>query len=684
MIALAPDRHVIETTKAELRWFASQARLQPVRPLRQFAEEELRIPDGPHAGKRFRVYRQPEVGIWFSLVDQGVQTRCWNRFAATGPQQSGKTYSKWLCPLLWALFEWQENAIVFGPTEDILADKWKLDIRPAIVASNFAHLMPTSGDGSRDGGQPNLIKFQNGVYLKFMSGGGSDKKRSGFTARWVFGTEIDGMDEAGESSREASKVDQIEGRTRAYDENKLVFVECTVSIPSGRIWQEYKNGTQTRIALPCPKCSAYVVLERDDFRGWQEATTEFEAERSGAFHCPKCTHRWTDEERKKSNENAVAVHGEQTVDEDGKVSGDVPETRTLGFRYGAVNNLFVSSASISNQEWKAPRSADPENADKALKQWVWVEPWEPDTDDIENLDVVALMSRLGSLPLGFVPEHTECITVGVDVRKTQLHWVAIAWINRGDVYGGQVIEYGVEPVESDIKSLDNALTDAFAELNAAFQNGWHAHDGGIITPHLCLGDSGWESDAIYAAVKDLPNWMPSKGFGHGQLAGKVYSKPPRPSKYRPIIGDAWNISLLKGHRVVEMSSDAWKTRAINQLLGDPDKPSGVVLYHSDDPFCHRTFARHLTAERETYEFSAKSGGVRKWITLSKHNHLLDAYYMSRVALEVWLRLKERRQQNTKRKQKVAAKNAAAHVQSVGAEPEKRKRKPGFVRRMDRR
>lgn len=682
MIAFAETCHVTDATLAELRWFSEQSQLQPVRPLRQFAEDELRIPDGPHGGKRFRVHRQPEVGVWFSLVDQGVTTRCWNRFAATGPQQSGKTFSKWLCPMLWALFEWQENAIVFGPTEDILADKWKMDIRPAILASNYAELMPQSGDGSRAGGQPNLIRFQTGVCLKFMSGGGSDKKRSGFTSRWVFGTEIDGMDESGSHSREASKVDQIEGRTRAFDENKLVFLECTVSIPTGRIWQEYTNGTQTRLALPCPHCSEFVTPERDDFRGWQEAETEHEAEASAAFHCPQCSTAWTDAQRTEANDNAICVHRGQSVDADGTVTGDPPATRTLGFRYGAVNNLFVSSPSIANQEWKAPRSGDPDNADKALKQWVWVEPWEPDMDDITNLEVTSLMSRLGAYPRGHVPAHTEVIMVGADLRKTQLHWVATAWINRGECYGGQVIDYGWLPVESDIKDLRSAVSDAFAELNQDFLNGWIDEDGSMLTPSLCLGDSGWESDIVYAALKPLDLWMPSKGFGHGQLAGKKYTKPTKPNRYRPVIGDAWNISLLKGHRVVEMSADAWKTRAIGQLLGEVDKPSAVTLFHSDDPYCHRTFSRHLTAEQETFEFSAKAGGIRKWITLSKHNHFLDAYYMTRVALEVWLRQKNRKQQKSQREAVLTKRNPPVSQDADG--DKKRKRKEPFVRRMNRR
>lgn len=682
--------NVRDSTRCELEWFVDQCQLRPVRSLRDFAESELRIPDGPHEGKRFRVYRQPEVGVWFDLVDEGISTRRWNRFAATGPQQSGKTFSKWLCPLLWALFEWQENCIVFGPTEDILSDKWKLDIKPAIAASNFADLLPRRGDGSRDGGFPNLVQFQNGVNLKFMSGGGGDKKRSAFTARWVFGTEVDGMDESGESSRESSKVDQIEGRTRAYDENKLVFMECTVSIPQGRIWQEVCNGTNTRLMLPCPYCGNRVCLEREHFTGWDTAETELEAERSGRFSCYECHAQWTDDDREQANTDAVALHAGQAIDKRGRVTGPLPETRTLGFRYSAVNNLFVASSSIANQEWKARRVADQENADKALKQWVWSVPWEPDTDGIVPLEMKALMQRQGELSRGHVKSLGSIITVGCDVRKTQLHWLAAEWTETDGGVSGSVIDYDVEPVESDLMEFLPALMAAVQRLNDQFQHGWigtNPESGQTVmkSADLCLIDSGWEDESVYESVEHLQSWMPSKGFGHAQLAGTKYRKPLRPGRYKPVIGDAWNIAVLKGTRVVEISTDAWKSRTVNGLQCDMASPHALTLFRSEDLAAHRTLARHLTAEKETFDFNAKRGAVRKWVTVSKQNHFFDAFYMARVAFDVSLSLKERRKKAKAQTEQVRARNQRKPGDQGGGTADKQGRSSHRrldIRRMD--
>jgi phage terminase large subunit GpA-like protein len=66
------------------------------------------------------------------------------------------------------------------------------------------------------------------------------------------------MDQPGATSRESDKITQLEARTRAYGGRKRIYMECTVSTEQGRTWQEYKSGTMSRIALPCPHCGDWV------------------------------------------------------------------------------------------------------------------------------------------------------------------------------------------------------------------------------------------------------------------------------------------------------------------------------------------------------------------------------------------------------------------------------------------
>lgn len=131
---------------------------------------------------------QPFTGLWFDEVDSSR----WWRFVATGPSQSGKTLSCFVIPLLYHLFEIGETVICGLPDMDMAADKWREDLLPVIERCRYRELLPSKGGGRR-GGRVQTVQFANGATLKFMSGGGSDKSRVGFTSRVVVITETDGM-----------------------------------------------------------------------------------------------------------------------------------------------------------------------------------------------------------------------------------------------------------------------------------------------------------------------------------------------------------------------------------------------------------------------------------------------------------------------------------------------------------
>src|SRR3954469_24930605 len=279
-------------THEDLAWFLRQARAPRLRSMRQFAEAEIVIPSGPFTGRRFRCARQPYTGLWFDQIDSGR----WSRCVATGPTQSGKSLSCFVIPLLYHLFEIGETVICGLPDMDMAADKWREDLMPVIERSRFRDLLPSAGGGSR-GGRVESVQFANGATLKFMSGGGSDKSRAGFTSRVLVITETDGMDKAGGQSRESDNITQREARTRAYGSRKRIYLECTVSTEQGRTWQEYTKGTKSKVVIPCPECRAWVAPEREHLTGWQGAENQQAARNSSAFSCPSCGAIWSDDQR---------------------------------------------------------------------------------------------------------------------------------------------------------------------------------------------------------------------------------------------------------------------------------------------------------------------------------------------------------------------------------------------------
>ena len=74
------------------------------------------------------------------------------------------------------------------------------------------------------------------------------------------------------------------------------------------------------------------------------------------------------------------------LDASGQVQGELPATDTLGFRWSAVHNLFLTPGEIAADEWRASRSADEENAERELRQFVWCLPVVPSKWEESGLD----------------------------------------------------------------------------------------------------------------------------------------------------------------------------------------------------------------------------------------------------------------------------------------------------------
>ena len=596
--------------------------------MREFAEQEIWNPDGPYANLRFRCDRQPYSRLFFDAVDSGN----WRRFVSTGPTQTGKTLTCVVIPTVYHLFEIGENVIFGVPDMDIAGDKWREDLEPVIRKTRFADLMPKSGGGSR-GGKVESIKFRNGATLKFMSGGGGDKSRAAFTSRVVVITETDGMDTAGGGSREADKISQIEARTMAYDDRARIYMECTVSIEKGRTWVEYKAGTESRIWIPCPKCDAHVSPERDHFMDWQHCTSEQEAKRSGKFFCPACGEAWTPQDRVTANRKAILAHRGQTVEPDGTITGDMPDTETLGFRWSAVNNMFISEGTLAVEEWKSQNAEDEENAEKKMRQFFWCLPYKPPIMEEVQIDARGIPKRMApGLPKGRVPDEAIYVTIGVDLGKWLAHWCAVAWLEDAR---GHIFDYGRFQIPSDQLGVETAIVVALREFRDIAESGW-VFGSENRTPDQVWIDSRYKKESVFSFVRedetDADVWRPCQGFGVSQSDSMRYSHPSRKAGQVVYIGEEYHVRRLDDDGVyrVNINADAWKTWGHERLVTKKGTPGAMTVFQAM-PREHLAFAKQLTAEKQMKEFVPGKGEQTRWIKESRNNHWLDTYYIACTA-----------------------------------------------------
>ena len=608
-------------TRDDLHWFLFQSRPRRLRTMRAFAEAEIIIPDGPFKGRQFRCARQPYTGHWFDAVDSGH----WSRCVATGPTQSGKTLACFVIPLLYHLFELGETVICGLPDMDMAGDKWREDILPSVEQSRYRDLLPRKGGGSR-GGRVESLQFANGATLKFMSGGGGDKSRAGFTSRVVVITETDGMDQPGATSRESDKITQLEARTRAYGSRKRIYMECTVSTERGRTWQEYSHGTKSRVVLPCPHCKQWVLPEREHLVGWQGAESQAAARHGGSFSCPECGEFWTYDHQIEANAKSQLLHDGQTIDAAGSVQGEAPATDTLGFRWTAIHNLFSTPADIAADEWRAGRLPDEENAEREMRQFIWCLPTVPLKWDQTNLETDALTTRILNWPRGHVPPDTRWLTAAVDIGKYLLHWVVVAWDGSAN---GHVVDYGRVEVASDDLGVEQGIMVALKQLRDDFSTGWpvHGSDKPKIPDQVWI-DAGYMTEVVYAFCRQVGvQYRPAIGRGAAQQHRQWYNRPTQTGTVVRHIGEGFHINFMPTEHLflVEVDADHWKTWVHQRLTTPLSQPGALTFFHAP-PQEHLSLAKHLTAEQKTEEFIAGRGVVTKWERLRRQNHWFDALY----------------------------------------------------------
>jgi phage terminase large subunit GpA-like protein len=622
----------------EFKWFCKESRAPLRRSLRQFAQEEIIIPTGPYGGKRLTIARQPLAGLYWDEIDSGR----WNRSFSTGCVQSGKTLVTLVVPTLYHLFELGEDVILGMPDLNMANDKWSRDFEPVIQRTRYKDMMPTEGAGSR-GGKVIAIKFKNGTELRFMSGsstgGGGDKKRAGFTSRVVAVTEVDGFAKVSASSDETDPVSQIEARTKAYDINKMVYGECTLTTETGRTYREIKQGTSSRIVLRCTYCQAWVTPEKEHFVGWEDADTELQAESMGTWHCPACGAKWTEEDRHLSNIHGKLVHRGQEVDERGAIYGPVPETRTLGFRWSAVNNLLVSARGLSSELWRlkhglglAEDYQSEDAAERYICQYIFAIPYKPAKTETVSLDVDQIMRRARELGRGLVPSGTRSVTVGVDIQKFSMYWLAIAW---GEGATGRIIDYGVIPVFTLEWGEEQAIQMALREIQVKCEAGWQETGGAAWRPEQVWIDSGFENEAVYKFARPAgERYRPMKGWGTSKdpERGGRYMKPTALSDKIAGIGDAYHFAWQAewGMYLVHIDADHWKT-FIHRRLAQPVDGVGALTLCAGEMNEHKRLALHMTAERQMEEFIPEKGKIVRWIRERKDNHWLDCGYVACAA-----------------------------------------------------
>lgn len=678
----------------------ANAREPRKRTMLEFAEQEFVVPPGGPWTGRFRPDRQPFTRLLLEEIDSGR----WSTINVTAPVQCSKTTVAFIIPTLYYLFELREPVICGLPDMALAADKWGKILLPAIRKTRFAAELPTIGDGSREGKHVRDVAFKNGAWLRFMSAGGGDAALASVTSRVLVITETDKMDEPSPESRETDRVSQMIARTSAFDARAVVFMECTTTTEMGRTWQNHLQGTQSRIALPCPHCEQWVIptdtpADRDLLTGWREAKDAEEARELGAFACPHCGAKWTEAERAAANRRGVLIHKGQTIERkaetrkrgnpetrtpafkpgepaphecggsetqqrgntgteevvpipgtDWVILGPRPRTRMLSFRASAINNLMRGAGTMAEDEWKAARKLDEESAARDIYHFLWALPHKPDLNPLTPLDREALMERVGLWGQNIVPDDALQVTAGIDIGKHLAHFVILATRPTGT----HIVNYGTLKIDADSLSIDRLTLAALRRFrDEVWKAGWPMASGGTMSCEQVWIDVGYSESkgAVLAFCRETREQLkgdvfrPLLGRGETGSSERRYTRPTKSGNVVHFVGEEYHISWIRADliHVVEVNVDHYKTVVHDAFAVAVDAIGSMTLFRVDTTKEHDWFTKQITSEEMEEGIVPGKGMVRTWKRKgSTANHWLDALVYARAAANFAAVILERR------------------------------------------
>lgn len=271
--------------------------------------------------------------------------------------------------------------------------------------------------------------------------------------------------------------------------------------------------------------------------------------------------------------------------------------------------------------------------------------------DAKQLDAGALAKRLSGSPRFQVPRECTRLTAGIDLGVRLAWYTVTAWTEAG---GGVVVDYGCWPRQAravfDAADARPSLIDAYprhTESQIVFASlrdlaaevlgrAYPREGGGETKVEKALVDAGWQSEAVYQAVRASTFagvLLPSKGFGRTTTSVGVGSWKARPGER---VGHAWKVTAGEGGkgRLVAFDPDVWKSILHERLTTPPGGGTAITLF-GKDPQAHALVSEHLAAEYST-PATVRGQTFDKWTVRPDRsdNHLLDAAVLAAVAASV--------------------------------------------------
>lgn len=564
-----------------------------------------------------------------------VHGRTHKRVVMVVSAQSGK--SETFLDLIGERLDTKPVPIIYvGPSKQFLTEQWEPRIDDLMTSTSLKDRM---GAKSR---MTKTRKFVNGVPLRLAHGGSTTAMKSD-----PFGLAF--TDEADEMMAtlkgQGNPIGLIDARGDTYND----FVHAITSTPSegvaeverdpesglefwsesdpeevkSTVWRLWLTGTRYHWAWPCPHCGDYFIprfanLAWDkpvDGTGRELPSTPSLANRTAHLVCPHgcviydhepapadpdtTTKEWM-------NGRGVYVAPGQSIDAEGVVQGQPPDSWTLSYWVSGLCSPFVSWGERAARYVEAVRSGNPGDI-QSVKNQGFGELYSPGGGSApEWAEVMARASD--DYQMGQVHEGVRILTLTCDVQKDRLVYVIRGWGAGGTSWLVEASEIFGETEGTEVwDTLATVLTDTY--------------DG--IPIRLALVDSGYRpgkkflvpEHRVYAFARRFPDLVRAARGASSQM------RKPISSNKIDIRIDGKDIP--QGLDLLRLDTDYFKSW-VQQKIRWPDNVPGAWHLPSD---ISEDYCRQIVSETRV----RAPGGKVKWVARAKENHFLDCESMQAAA-----------------------------------------------------
>jgi len=575
----------------------------PVHPrdLGTFARACRNPPGGPFPGAFYDYSIHPGQ----RAVVQALSTKKYTHYVVVACTQDGKS---WICiqvPLMYFTCELKEPVVYAIPDMRVAEDSWIEKIQPGLEhTAELAQHLPQRGAGSAGGTKVTTVMLHNAAPIFFLGKGGKNKSAaSSRTARVVL------MDEFGKIQPEmATKYDR---RADSFDTRAIRIKAGTVESTQGDLLlAAYRKGTQHVLHYPCHLCGEYTRMRWESVT--YDRTSDRKARVSARIACERCEGIWTDAERKQNLLRGVDLPDTQTIDRNGVIHGDEPESETYSLRWGALDSPLKSLGTLAVQHRGAVWEDEDGNS-HPLREFYHdqlAEPF-PEVDTAENVESMALAQRstLSTYGMGEVDDRAVFLIAIIDQQLRRYFWEIMAFDDQGRSW---VVDYGQHGICSEGETPDKMQRMGhLRQLISKLQSGRaKPSTGEVLHPLRTAIDLGnWGADTV-EALHDDPAVLFVRGTGDYQV--QRMSRSGKGVDGQRL--DGWyDMRLIERdtipHSILWIESDTVK----HQVFRSIQRPAGETgalhvplgLAAEDD------FPRHLTAEQWTKNKAGKYAWIKR-------------------------------------------------------------------------